>query len=112
MNLVGARECFVHDLEIESGNIGVKVGTGTGGGQVVAADPDNLMASGTELPAGTVYSLAVLAGVKHQAIAQASPTASVTTEARDLHFTLSSSTDVADGGNGRIEFSVSYRIFD
>ena len=100
------------DLEIASGNIGVKVGTQAGGDQVVAADTDNLLASGTDIPAGTVYSLSVDAGVKFQAIANGSPSASVTTEVRDLHFTLSSSTDVASGGNGRIEFSVAYRIFE
>ena len=98
------------DITIGSGNVGVKVGTASGGAQVGAADADNLIASGTSLPAGTVYSLSVEAGVKFQAIAQSGPSASVTTAARNLFFTLTASSAVTT--NGKIEFTVAYRVFD
>ena len=100
----------IDTITIDSGNVGVKVGTAAAGVQVVANDADSLIASGTSLPAGTVYSLAVVAAVKHQAIAQSGPSASVTTEARDLHFTVTASSAVTV--NGKIEFSIAYRIFD
>jgi len=95
-------------LEIASGNIGCKVGISDGTDAVVAAGSNNnILAAGTAVNVGSAYNLTVLATHKFNG-----PTGSVTTDERDLHFTVTSSTDVANNGNGRLEFTVVYRIFD
>ena len=95
-------------LEIASGNIGCKVGISDGTDAVVAAGSDNnILAAGTAVAVGSAYNLTVAATHKFNG-----PTGSVTTDERDLHFTVTSSTDVATNGNGRLEFTVVYRIFD
>lgn len=95
-------------LEIASGNIGCKVGITDGTDAVVAAGSNNnILSSGTDVAVGSAYNLTVAAAHKFNG-----PTGSVTTDERDLHFTVTSSTDVASGGNGRLEFTVVYRIFD
>ena len=92
-------------LEIASGNIGCKVGTSDGGAQVVAASATNLLSGSTRIAEGSAYSLTVLAAAKFNG-----PASSVQTNERDLHFTVTSSTDVTT--TGRLEFTVVYRIFD
>jgi len=95
-------------LKIASGDIGCKVGISDGTDAVVAAgSSNNILAAGTDVQVCSAYNLTVAAAHRFNG-----PTGSVTTDERDLHFTVTTSTDVAAGGNGRLEFTVVYRIFD
>ena len=96
-------------LEIASGNIGCKVGITDGTDAVVAAGSNNnILSSGTVVTEGAAYNLSVENAAKFGGAA----TSSVQKTERDLHFTVTTSTDVAASGNGRLEFTVVYRIFD
>tara|TARA_R100001460_G_scaffold63907_1_gene104082 strand:- start:680 stop:1123 length:444 start_codon:yes stop_codon:yes gene_type:complete len=95
----------IDTVAIASGNLGCKVGITDGTDAVVNAVADNLISGTTTINAGGVFNLSVAATHKFNGA-----TASVTTDERDLHFTLTSSTDVAT--NGRLEFTVAYRIFE
>ena len=94
-------------LDIASGNVGCKVGISAGTDAVVGASATNILNGATTINEGAAYSLTVAAAQKFNG-----PTRSVTADERDLHFTVTTSTDVAAGGNGRLEFTVVYRIFD
>lgn len=95
----------IDTVEIASGNLGCKVGITDGTDAVVATGTTNLLSGATTINAGGVFNLTVAATHKFNGA-----TASVTTDERDLHFTLTSSTDVTT--NGRLEFTVAYRIFE
>ena len=95
----------IDTVAIASGNLGCKVGITDGTDAVVATGTTNLLSGATTINAGGVFNLTVGATHKFNGA-----TASVTTDERDLHFTLTSSTDVTT--NGRLEFTVAYRIFE
>ena len=95
----------IDTVAISSGNLGCKVGISDGTDAVVATGTTNLLSGATTVNAGGAYNLTVAATHKFNGA-----TASVTTDERDLHFTLTSSTAVTT--NGRLEFTVVYRIFD
>ena len=87
----------------ESAVLKVSCGTALDGTQVFAFD--NLL-SGTTLAANTLLVPAITAGVSD------ADTGSVVTDERDLHFTLNANKTLTATGNGRIEFTVVYRVFD
>tara|TARA_R100001510_G_scaffold30625_1_gene27300 strand:+ start:359 stop:790 length:432 start_codon:yes stop_codon:yes gene_type:complete len=87
----------------ESAVLKVSCGTALDGTQVFAFD--NLL-SGTTLAANTLLVPAITAGVSD------ADTGSVVTDERDLHFTLNANATLTATGNGRIEFTVVYRVFD
>ena len=95
----------IDTVEISSGNLGCKVGISDGTDAVVATGTTNLLSGATKVQAGGAYNLTVAATHKFNGAS-----ASVTTDERDLHFTLTSSTAVTT--NGKLEFTVVYRIFD
>ena len=90
-----------------SGDVGVKVGITEAGAEICAggSDEDNILDGADTINSGAAYNLTILAAQKFNG-----PTRSVTTDERDLHFTVVSDTDVDT--NGRLEFTVVYRIFD
>ena len=87
----------------ESAVLKVSCGTELDGTQVFAFD--NLL-SGTTLAANTLLVPAITAGVSD------ADAGSVVTDERDLHFTLNANATLTATGNGRIEFTVVYRVFD
>ena len=93
------------DLELaSSGTLKYKVGTDDAGTQVHAFA--NIISSATTVSAGTIDQTAVAAAVSD------GNGGAVVSEDRDLHFTLNSDQAAADKKNGRLEFTVVYRIFD
>lgn len=83
----------------------VSVGTQDAGEQVCAFD--NLIGGSAQtLSANTLLVPTVVAGVSD------GDGGSVVSEARSLHFTLNADQTLTATGNGRIEFTVVYRIFD
>ena len=87
----------------ESAVLKVSCGTQIDGDQVFGFD--NLL-SGTSLTANTLLVPGINAGVSD------ADTGSVVTDERDLHFTLNANKTLTETGNGRIEFTVVYRVFD
>jgi len=87
-----------------SGTLKYKVGTADAGAEVHAFG--NLISSATELAAGSIDSTQVLEAVSDR------NGGAVVSEDRLLHFTLNSDQAAAEDGNGRLEFTVVYRIFD
>tara|TARA_Y100000361_G_scaffold94755_1_gene84714 strand:- start:30 stop:365 length:336 start_codon:yes stop_codon:yes gene_type:complete len=93
------------DLELaSSGTLKYKVGTGDAGTQV--HDFGNIISSSTTVSAGAIDQTTVLAAVSDR------DGGAVVSEDRDLHFTLNSDQAAAANKNGRLEFTVVYRIFD
>ena len=95
----------IDTVAIESGNLGCKVGITDGTDAVVATGATNLLNGATTINAGGAFNLSVSATHRFNGT-----TASVTTDERELHFTLTSTTAVTT--NGRLEFTVVYRVFD
>jgi len=87
-----------------SATLKVSCGTELDGTQVFAFD--NLLTGSASLTANTLLVPAVTAGVSD------ADGGSVVTDERDLHFTLNANQTLTATGNGRIEFTVVYRIFD
>jgi hypothetical protein len=108
--ITGCYVRFLDDITVASGNVGFKMGTVTGGDEVVGLDADGFLAAGTDIPAGTIYTLTTKEAVGFQSHASATPSASVTTDDRTLFFTLSATT--AASTNGRVEITAEYRILD
>ena len=87
-----------------SATLKVSCGTQLDGTEVFAFD--NLLTGSASLAANTLLVPTVTAGVSD------GDTGSVVTDERDLHFTLNANQTLTATGNGRIEFTVVYRIFD
>ena len=87
----------------ESAVLKVKCGTVLDGTQVFAFD--NLL-SGTSLASNVLLVPAITAGVSD------ADGGKMTSTKRDLHFTLNADVALTATGNGKIEFTVAYRIFD
>ena len=87
----------------ESAVLKVSCGTAIDGTQVFAFD--NLL-SGTTLAANTLLVPAITANVSD------ADTGIVVSDERDLHFTLNANATLTATGNGKIEFTVVYRIFE
>ena len=87
----------------ESAVLKVSCGTQLDGTEVFGFD--NLV-SGASLAANTLLVPAITAGVSD------ADAGSVVTDERDIHFTLNANATLTATGNGRIEFTVAYRVFD
>ena len=87
-----------------SSNVAIKVGLTAGTATAFASD-DFQASNFTTLDANQVY-------YKAPVTAQSDNGGAMITDERDLHFTLTTTQALASGGNGRLEFTVVYRIFD
>jgi len=83
---------------IASGNIGWKVGTATGGAQLVAADADGILAVGTTVPAGAHYDLTLLDTAVANASPAASPRVNVSGAAKSIFLQITNSTNASASG--------------
>ena len=92
-------------------NIGLEVGTTSSGAEVVSTEADGILDGSTSVPAGTAYSLTVLPAAGFEAIGEASPDASVTTDERTIFCTMIAPSQTVSAA-GKIEWTVSFRIFD
>jgi hypothetical protein len=93
------------DLELaSSGTLRYKVGTADAGTELHVFK--NIIASSTTVSAGSLDQLAVASGLSD------GDNGAVVSDDRLIHFTLNSDQDAATNGNGRLEFTVVYRIFD
>lgn len=93
------------DLELaSSGTLKYKVGTADAGTEVHAFA--NIIASGTTVSAGAIDQTAVATAVSD------GNGGAVVSDDRLIHFTLNSDQAAATNGNGRLEFTIVYRIFD
>ena len=83
---------------VASGDIGYKVGTATGGAQLVAADTDGLLDGGTTIVEGAHYSF-TLNDTSVGATAPASPRVNTGTSARNIFLQITNTTTAsAQGG--------------
>ncbi len=88
-------------------NVTLKVSCGTQLDGTEVFGFDNLIGgSALTLAANTLLVPTITAGVSD------ADTGSVVTDERDLHFTLNANQTLTATGNGKIEFTVVYRIFD
>ena len=84
-------------VAVASGDIGVRVGTTTGGGEIVAAGTaDQILDAGTVVPVGATYDLTLVATAAGDAAPAANP--SYTTVKRTLYFGITHTTTATDQG--------------
>ena len=88
-----------------SGNIGYEVGTSSSGAQIVATDADDVLASGTSVPAGAFYNTTLLNTTAQSASPAASPL--YASAARDIYLNITNTTTPSARGSFRwvIEYS-------
>jgi len=88
----------------EAATLKVSCGTVEDGTQVFGFD--NLLSSATSLDANTLLVPSITANVSD------ADTGIVVSDERDLHFTLNADATLTATGNGKIEFTVAFRIFE
>ena len=91
---------------IASGDIGYKVGTATGGAQLVAAITDQILDGGTTVPAGAGYNLTLLNTTGSDATPAASPAANVSGAARNIFLQITNTVNASANGNMRFIINV------
>ena len=91
---------------IASGDIGYKVGTATGGAQLVAAITDQILDGGTTVPAGAGYNLTLINTTGSDASPAASPAANVSGAARSIFLQITSTTNASANGNFRFIINI------
>jgi hypothetical protein len=89
------------------GDIGFKVGTASGGAQLVAAAADQILDGGTTVPAGAHYDTTLLDTTPSDAAPAASPRANVSGLARDIFLQITNTTNAS--ASGEIKWLVSYK---
>jgi hypothetical protein len=89
------------------GDIGFKVGTATGGAQLVAAAADQILDGGTTVPAGAHYDTTLLDTTPSDAAPAASPRVNVSGLARDIFLQITNTTNAS--ASGEIKWLVSYK---
>ena len=94
---------------VASGDIGFKVGTATGGAQLVAAATDQILDGGTTVPAGAHYPLTLLDTTGSDASPAASPRSNVSGAARNIFCQITTTTNASAVGN--FAFIVNYKQF-
>jgi hypothetical protein len=94
---------------VASGDIGFKVGTATGGAQLVAAITDQILDGGTTVPAGAHYPTTLLDTTGSDASPAASPRANVSGAARSIFCQITTTTNASAVGN--FAFIVNYKQF-
>jgi hypothetical protein len=90
---------------VASGNIGYEVGTSSSGAQIVATDADDILASGTSVPAGAYYNTTLL----NTAAANAAPAASplYASAARDIFLNITNTT--TPSARGAFKWIIQYK---
>ena len=94
---------------VASGDIGFKVGTATGGAQLVAAITDQILDGGTTVPAGAHYPLTLLDTTGSDASPAASPRSNVSGAARNIFCQITTTTNASAVGN--FAFIINYKQF-
>ena len=94
---------------VASGDIGFKVGTATGGAQLVSAITDQILDGGTTVPAGAHYPCTLLDTTGSDASPAASPRANVSGAARNIFCQITTTTDATAVGN--FAFIINYKQF-
>jgi hypothetical protein len=94
---------------VASGDIGFKVGTATGGAQLVAAATDQILDGGTTVPAGAHYPLTLLDTTGSDASPAASPRSNVSGAARNIFCQITTTTNASAVGN--FAFIINYKQF-
>lgn len=92
--------------EVASGDVGYKVGTSSGGAQIVAAITDQILDGGTDIPEGAAYDLALLTTTASDAAPGADPR--YTKVARKLYLTITHTTAAATDGKGYFNWVIEY----
>tara|TARA_B100001057_G_C22559180_1_gene836585 strand:- start:170 stop:712 length:543 start_codon:yes stop_codon:yes gene_type:complete len=91
---------------VASGDIGFKVGTATGGAQLVAAITDQILDGGTTVPAGAGYNLTLINTTGSDASPAASPAANVSGAARNIFLQITNTTNASANGNFRFIINI------
>ena len=88
-----------------AGDIGFKVGTATGGAQLVAAVTDAILDGGTTVPAGAGYNLTLIntTGTSTKTV---SPAANVSGAARNIFLQITNTVNASANGNMRFIINV------
>ena len=94
---------------ITSGDVGFKVGTATGGAQLVAAAADDIIDGGTTAPAGAHYTCTLLDTTASAASPAASPRVNVSGAARNIFCQITSTTNAS--AVGALTFVIAYKQF-
>ena len=94
---------------VASGDIGFKVGTATGGAQLVSALTDQILDGGTTVPAGAHYPLTLLDTTGSDASPAASPRSNVSGAARNIFCQITTTTNASAVGN--FTFIINYKQF-
>jgi len=89
-----------------AGDIGYKVGTATGGAQLVAAITDQILDGGTTVPAGAGYNLTLLNTTVSDATPAASPAVNVSGAARSIFLQITNTVNASASGNFRFIINV------
>jgi len=92
---------------VATGDIGFKVGTASGGAQLVAAATDQILDGGTTVPAGAHYDTTLLDTTASDAAPAASPRTNVSGDARDIFLQITNTTNAS--AVGEIKWLVSYK---
>jgi hypothetical protein len=87
------------------GDIGYKVGTASGGAQIVAADTNDILDGGTTVPAGASYNLTLLTTAGGNASPALSP--QYASAERNVYFSITHTTAATAAGN--LKFVVQYK---
>ena len=91
---------------VASGDIGYKVGTATGGAQLVAAITDEILDGGTTVPVGAGYNLTLINTTGSDASPAASPAANVSGAARNIFLQITNTTNASANGNFRFIINI------
>ena len=89
-----------------AGDIGFKVGTATGGAQLVAAITDQILDGGTTVPAGAGYNLTLINTTGSDATPAASPAANVSGAARSILLQISNTVKASTNDNFRFIINI------
>ena len=89
-----------------AGDIGFKVGTATGGAQLVTAITDQILDGGTTVPAGAGYNLTLINTTGSDASPTASPAANVSGAARNIFLQITNTVNASANGNFRFIINI------
>ena len=89
-----------------AGDIGFKVGTATGGAQLVTAITDQILDGGTTVPAGSGYNLTLINTTGSDASPAASPAANVSGAARNIFLQITNTVNASANGNFRFIINI------
>ena len=95
---------------VASGDIGLKVGTATGGAQLVAAATDEILDGGTTVAEGAHYSTTLLDTTASDASPAVSPRVNTSiNSARDIFLQITNTTTASD--QGLFTWVIAYKIY-